>query len=155
VEFRIGGGPRRRRRGQSLEARINEAAELWRMRSDIARNTFISNTDLDEDQAAQFDVLVAAMNMRLQERIESWAEHLQQSEETIDAETGMRVIGDLTDAMVMTYDEMDRVLPEGWREASGGSVDLTDFIDPTVATPLIEVEEQLGQGLHGDAGGAD
>lgn len=148
-QFRLGGDGKRTGGRQTLEDRIDEASDLWRMRSDVARSTFIANAELDVAQVAQFDVLVAAMNMRLGDRIEHWAEQLRERDEPLDPETGMRVINDLTEAMVVTYDEMDRTMPEGWRGESGSSVDLTDFIDPSVATPLIEVEDKIGVGPSG------
>jgi hypothetical protein len=75
-------GPIRTRRGpassgpEDLQARIDEAVELWRVRSDIARSTFVSNAGLARDDAAQFDVLVEAMNIRLRAGFARWAEAL-------------------------------------------------------------------------------
>jgi hypothetical protein len=125
-----------------LQSRIDQATELWQMRADMARAAFVANTELDEAQAAQFDVLVASMNMRLRERLEAWAGELREADQA-GPETGMRMINELTDTMVLTYDELDRTMPQDWRDRSGGSVDLTDFIDPSVATPLIGVESRL------------
>jgi len=134
-----------RRRPTDLQERIDEATELWRIRSDIARNTFVANAQLNDEATTQFDVLVASMNVRLQDRLEHWAESIKSAEE-MGPEIGVRMINDLTDVMVVTYEEMDRTMPGDWRDRSGGSVDLTDFIDPSVAKPLIGVENKIEDG---------
>lgn len=132
-----GGGQR------DLSQRIDEAVELWKLRSDIARSTFISNTGLSPEEAAQFDVVVEAMNMRLGERIDAWSEQLKQEEFEMTEETGVRMMSELSNVMVLTYDEMNRKMPEDWRRNAGNEFNLTDMIDPSVATPLIDVEGKL------------
>ena len=153
VDFQVG-GPRHRRAGRSangaaeggtsLSNRIQQAVELWRMRSDIARSTFIADVGLNEAQAQDFDVLVGAMNLRLSERIGHWADELARTNSApLALDTGMRMMHDLTGTLVLTYDEMDRKLPSGWREKAGEGANLLDFIAPAVATPLIGVEQKL------------
>ena len=132
--------PRGRR---DMTERIDEAIELWQLRSDIARSTFISNAELSPHDAAQFDVLVEAMNMRLGERIGTWAEQLKAEEFEMTEENGVRMMSDLSKVMVLTYDEMDRTMPEDWRRGAGNEFNLTDMIDPSVARPLIDVEGKL------------
>jgi hypothetical protein len=56
-----------------LRERIEEASEVWRVRADVARSTFLANAELSGEEAVQFDVLIAAMNMRLRDRLETWA----------------------------------------------------------------------------------
>ncbi len=133
--------PRPGRRG--MAERIDEAVELWQLRSDIARSTFISNAGLKPPEAAQFDVLVEAMNMRLRERLGTWAEQIKAEDLEMTEENGVRMMNDLSDVMVLTYDEMNRTMPEDWRQKAGGEFSLTDMIDPSVATPLIDVEDKL------------
>ena len=138
--------------GQPLKDRIDEAVELWRVRSDMARNTFVADAGLSPEQSKDFDVVLAAMNLRLRDRIAYWADHLSQAN-VVAPETGMRMMNDLTGVLVFTYDEMDRKMPAGWREKAGESANLVDFIDPSVATPLIGVEDKFRTGRqnrHGD-----
>ena len=117
---------------------IDDAVELWKMRSEIARNTFIANAGLSQQDATKFDVLVDAMNIRLESSIGKWAEDLNAKKDA-SSEDGIRLVNDVTDAMVLTYEEMDRKLPQTWRKNAGKSMQLTDFIDPSVAKPLIPV----------------
>lgn len=127
-----------------LEEHLEEATELWNTRAALARNSFITNTDLDAEQVIRFDVLVAGMNIRLEDTIARWADTLS-GKGAPAPEDGIRLVNELSDAMVFTYDEMDRNLPEDWREAAGKGFDLTQFIDPAVAMPLVGVEDKLQQ----------
>lgn len=131
-------GPSGETPSRDLETRIEEAVELWRLRSEIARNTFLANTDATPQEAARFDVIVASMNLRLEECLAGWAVHLEAGGR-MTAETGVRMLHDLSGALVLTYDELDRNLSPGWREG-GEDVELFDLIDPSVARPLIAVE---------------
>jgi hypothetical protein len=130
-----------------LQARIERAAELWRMRSDIARAAFISDAELTDEDAVNFDVLAAAMNLRLANSIEAWVDGIKNGAEP-GPEAGIRLARNVTDSLVLTYDEMDRKLTPGWREKLDSPLNLTDFIDPSVASPLTEVEDAVG-----DSGG--
>lgn len=124
-----------------LRARIDDAMEAWRVRTDIARNNFIERAGFDAEQAARFDTLVGAMNVRLRDRLERFAQAVQAGE-AVTPEIGARLINDLSAAVVITYDEMDRNLPQ-WRRPEAGRLDLGNFIDPSVAEPLIGIEDAL------------
>lgn len=127
----------------SMKENIQEAIELWKIRSDLARNNFIQRAKLSAEQAVQFDVLVQAMNVRLASQIQQRVDAFKADADAMDAETGVRMIHDLTGAFVLTYDEMDRTLP-GWRgDGAEQDFDLIDFVDPSVALPLVEVEDKL------------
>lgn len=141
VTERVRGG-RTNQTAISFEERIEEAAELWRIRSDIVRSGFVRSARLTPEQTVQFDVLVEAMNIRLKDRIAEWTEVLEK-EETVSPETGVRMINDLSEVLVVTYDEMDRTLPAEWRQNAGSSFDLGGLIDPMVAMPLTKVEPKF------------
>ena len=126
-----------------MDEQIRQASELWQTRVDLARNSFVSNTELTKEQEAGFDVLVEAMNIRLEDRITKWADYLKTKGE-IGPEDGIRMINDLSSVLVLTYDEFDRKLPPTWREKAGSDFQLFNFIDPEVALPLTEIE-----GLNG------
>lgn len=126
---------------RSMRERIDAGMDAWRMRSDIARNNFISKAGFDAAQAAQFDVLTQAMNLRLKDRLSTFAGEVKDGKK-ITPESGARIINDLSGAVVMTYDEMDRTLP-AWRESDVGRFDMADFIDPSVAEPLIDIEGDI------------
>ena len=146
-------GGRKGEEKMGMKERIEKAKEIWQLRSDMARSTFVSNTHLNEDETSKFDVLTEAMNMRLRDKISEWTQALKEGVE-LGPENGIRMVNDLTDVLVLTYNEMDGALPEKWRDNAGGDFDLTDFIDPSVAEPLIEVEGKLpsGRGRWGRGG---
>jgi len=123
---------------------IAEAAELWSARVEMARNSFISNLGLTPQQVALFDGVTAVMNAQLEERIGQWAEALKQKEE-MSSEDGIRMMHELGTVLLKTYDEMDQVMPAGWRDKAGGDFQLVNFIDPAVALPLTEVEGKIQQ----------
>ncbi|MCX7819211.1 MAG: hypothetical protein N2652_08395 [Kiritimatiellae bacterium] len=129
-----------------LRERLNEAIEAWRVRSDIARNNFLARAGLGPEEAAKFDVLVQAMNLRLRDHFEKFSATVQ-SGAPITPELGARMIRNLSDAVVLTYDEMDRQLPR-WRQNADG-LDLGDLIDPAVAEPLLSIEDTLRRADRG------
>jgi len=129
---------------------IAEAAELWSTRVEMSRNSFIGNLGLNPQQTALFDGLTAVMNAQLEERIGKWAEALKQKDE-MSSEDGIRMMSDLGNVLIKTYDEMDQTLPQGWRDKAGSGFELVNFIDPAVATPLTEVEGKLQRRQRRDA----
>jgi hypothetical protein len=127
-----------------MEKQIEQAVAAWRLRSEIVRDTFVANAELTDEEAAQFDTLMAAMNMRLGDGIATWAAELKEGETPLP-ESSIKAMHELSGVLVLTYAEMDRKMPEDWRDA-GERFDLVDFIDPSVAEPLIEVEDVLSSG---------
>ncbi len=126
----------------SLRERLETAREAWAVRVDVARNTFAARTGYRGEELAEFDTILAAMNLRLRNTFEQFARQLAAGEE-LTVERGVRMVNELTGALALTYDELDRKLPSAWRAAAGDDFDLTDFIDPSVAEPLIPVESQI------------
>lgn len=133
--------PDRPDRPADMEAELNAAMELWELRAEIARSTFLANGDFSDGEAVAFDVLIEAMNLRLSHAIETWVSNVEAKE--VRAEDGIRLMNDVTGVLVLTYDEMDRKLPATWRDAAGQSLQLMDFINPSVARPLIRAEGKL------------
>jgi hypothetical protein len=120
-------------------ANLRQASELWLTRAALARNSFVSNAHLDKEQEMKFDVLMESMNLRLGERVDHWVETLK-AKGFLRPEDGLRIMNDLSDALVLTYDEMDRSLPADWREKGGENFQLVNFIDPEAVMPLMELE---------------
>jgi hypothetical protein len=130
-------------RSQTMKQNIDAARELWETRAAMARNNFISNIKATPEQATNFEVIVEAMNLRLGTAIDSWAAVLK-TQEVVQAEQGIRMMNDLSEIVVGTYDEMDGKMPEGWRANSGENFQLHDLIDPDVVTPLADLEGRFG-----------
>jgi hypothetical protein len=129
---------------------IAEAAELWSTRVEMSRNSFIGNLGLNPQQTAMFDGITAVMNAQLEERIGKWAESLKQKDE-MSSEDGIRMMTELGGVLTKTYDEMDQALPPGWRDKAGSEFQLVNFIDPAVATPLVDVESKIQRRQRRDA----
>jgi hypothetical protein len=128
--------------GEDLRRRIDEAMDVWRIRADVARNSFVSSAGLNAAAAGTFDVVVAAMNLRLANSISNWVEQVKKNDR-MTPEDGARILNDVTSVFVLTYNELDRKLPATWRDGAGDRFDLVTFVDPSVATPLIGIEDAL------------
>ena len=130
---------------------IAEASELWSTRVEMSRNSFIGNLGLNAQQTAIFDGITAVMNAQLEDRIGKWAEALKQKDE-MSSEDGIRMMTELGGVLTKTYDEMDQALPPGWRDKAGTEFQLVNFVDPAVATPLVDVESKIQRRQRRDAG---
>jgi hypothetical protein len=50
------------------------------------------------------------------------------------------MMSDLSSALVLTYDELDRKLPPTWRDQAGTGFELVRFVDPEVLTPMQDLQ---------------
>jgi hypothetical protein len=133
-----------RRTKKTMQEDIDKAVELWQLRSNIARSTFLENGRFSDGDAIDFDVLMEAMNVRLAHTIEEWAKDVEKKEQ-VGAEEGIRLMNGITEALILTYDAMDEKLPKDWRETGGKGMRLFDFIDPAVAKPIITIEDRMDE----------
>lgn len=124
--------------------RIQTAAELWKVRRDLARNSFMSRVKPTPEAAARVDVIMQAMNVRLEESVSRWVEYIKEAED-LSPEDGVRIMNELSGIVVMTYDDLDRTLPEAWRDQAGEKFQVFDFINPEVVLPLADVEGILNR----------
>ena len=132
-----------------LRARIDEAADLWRTRAEIAKTKTIEKLWLDASGADSFNAAVDEMNARLRESIQIIADELANARE-MTPELGVRLMGDLSTTLAETYDLIGESAGADRRDEVS-SLMLTDFIDPSVAEPLIDVQDKLGgPGFDGD-----
>ena len=126
---------------EDLRARIEEAQEIWRARVDVARANWKEKLKLDEATSQKFDATLDEMNTQLYETMQALADQIA-SKKTITQELGLRMVGDATAIMAETYDKLGGlVAPDGRDTVS--QMQMTDFIDPGVAEPLIAVQGQL------------
>lgn len=126
---------------EDLRARIEEAQELWRARVDVARSNWKEKLKLDEAASRKFDATLDEMNAQLYETMQALADQIA-SKKTITQELGLRMVGDATAIMAETYDKLGAVAPVDGRDTVS-QMQMTDFIDPGVAEPLIAVQGQL------------
>ena len=132
---------RRRTDPEDLRARIDEAADLWRTRSEIARASAVEKLRLDADGENAFNAALKAMNDKLRDSIQIVADEIAASEE-MTPELGVRMMGDLSASLAEAYDAVAACADEGVRNEVS-RLNLVDFIDPSVAEPMIAVQGKL------------
>ena len=134
--------PRRKRVApEDLRARIDEAAELWRTRIEIARAAASEKLGLDDKGAESFNDAIEDMNAKLRESIQIVADRVASSE-AMTQELGVRLMGDIATTLAETYDSLATCVDEDHR-GEVSRLQLTDFIDPSVGEPLIAVQDKL------------
>ena len=135
------GGGRRRMRPENLAARIEEAKELWSARVEIARANALKRLKLSPEGEKAFDEALARMNQKIGESVAAVAERLS-GEEKFSHELGVRLMGDLGISLAETYDELGAAVGEDSR-ADVSQLNLIDFVDPSVAEPLVGLQDKL------------
>ena len=142
---RVGDAPlpekRKRVAPEDLRARIDEAAELWRTRIEIARASAIEKLGLDDKGAESFNDAIEDMNVKLRESIQIVADRVASSE-AMTQELGVRLMGDIATSLAETYDSIATCVDEDHR-GEVSRLELTNFIDPSVGEPLIAVQDKL------------
>ena len=126
---------------EDLRARIEEAQDLWRTRVDVARAQWKAKLKLTGDAERAFDAALQEMNERLYDSISVLAGILSEKEE-MTPELGLRLVGETTTILAETYDKIGSCAASGDREEIA-KIQMTDFIDPGVAEPLINVQGKL------------
>lgn len=137
VEVRRG----RRLDPEDLRARIDEAADLWRTRVEIARTAAVEKLGLDEARARAFGEAIDAMNEKLRDSMQFVADEIA-SAKAMTPELGVRLMGDLSTSLAETYDAIGGCVGEDKRDQVS-ELQLFDFVDPSVAEPLIAVQDKL------------
>lgn len=134
--------PRRKRVApEDLRARIDEAAELWRTRIEIARASAIDKLGLDDKGAESFNDALEDMNAKLRESMQIVADRVASSE-SLTHELGVRLMGDIATSLAEAYDAIGTCVDEDHR-GEVSRLELTNFIDPSVGEPLIAVQDKL------------
>jgi hypothetical protein len=126
---------------EDLRARIEEAKELWATRVQIAREQWLNRLRLTAEGAALFDATIDAMNAEMLASMQGLADALAADGE-MTPELGTRFFNEMTASLVRTYDDLDAFVPAEQR-GEAARIELTDFIDPAVAEPLIDVQNKL------------
>ena len=132
---------RRKLSPEDLKARIDEAADLWRTRIELARTAAVSKLGLDDDGCAAFDGAVAAMNEKLRESMQIVADQIASVDE-LTPELGVRLMGDVSASLAEAYDAIGACVAEG-RRGDVSKLNIADFIDPSVAEPFVAVQDKL------------
>lgn len=126
---------------EDLRARIEEAAELWRTRSELVRADTVKKLGLDADGEARFDDAVVRMNEEIRASVQAIADALA-DEDVLTPELGVRLMGDLSVTMAETYDRIG-ACTDADRRDDVSRLQLIELVDPSVAEPLIAVQDKL------------
>jgi hypothetical protein len=126
---------------EDLRARIEEAAELWRTRSELVRANAVKKLGLDAQGEARFDEALARMNDELRASIQTIADALAEADE-LTPELGVRLMGDLSATVADTYDQIGACV-EASQRGEVSNLELVELVDPSVAEPLIAVQGKL------------
>ena len=124
-----------------LQARIDEAAEMWRTRIQLARATALEKLGIAQDSAEAFDTALSDMNSRLRDAMQAIADILVNESEATP-EIGVRLMNDISAVMVEAYDQIGGCVDAASR-GTVSELNLMEFIDPSVAEPLIAVQDKL------------
>lgn len=133
--------PEKRLSPEDLKARIDEAADLWRTRIEVAKASAVSKLGLGDAGKASFEDALEAMNDRLRESAQIVADQIA-SAERMTPELGVRLMGEVSTALAETYDAIGACAGEGKRDEVS-NMNLADFIDPSVAEPFVAVQDKL------------
>ena len=133
--------PERRLSPEDLKARIDEAADLWRTRVEIAKASAVAKLGLGDADVAAFDEAIAAMNDRLRESVQIVADQIASAEE-MTPELGIRLMGDVSASLAEAYDAIGACAEAGKR-GDVSKLNIADFIDPSVAEPFVSVQDKL------------
>lgn len=130
---------------EDLRVRIEEAADLWRSRSDIARTVAIEKLGLDTAGVKAFDEVLKTMNDKLRGTFEIVAEEIASAKQ-MTPELGIKMMGDIATSLSEAYDSLATNSGENMREEVS-KLQIVDFIDPSVAEPLINVQNIIEGGI--------
>ena len=135
---------------EDLRARIEEAQELWQTRVELARANWKSKLKVSAENEARFDAAMDEMNQHLHETMQALAQQVAEKGK-VTAELGLRLVGDATTIMAETYEKVGACTTPELRD-SVADMPMTDFIDPGVAEPLIEVQDLFKNQFGNEAG---
>ena len=134
--------PRGRLPRVDLRSRIDEAADLWRTRVELAKTQWKAKLGIPEgERSAAFDSAVGSMNESLLETMTALAEEIEKAER-MTPELGLRLMGDASRVMAEAYDAIGEAVPPE-RRGEVSELPVFEFIDPSVAEPLIGVQDKL------------
>ena len=125
-----------------LRARIDEAADLWRTRVELAKTQWKAKLGIPEgEKSATFDNAIGSMNESLLETMTALAEEIEKAKK-MTPELGLRLMGDASRVMAEAYDAIGEAVPPD-RRGEVSELPVFEFIDPSVAEPLIGVQDKL------------
>ena len=136
---------------EDLQSRIEEAADLWNTRVELAKTQWKGKLGIGDGKASEeFDSAVATMNEALRDTMEALAAEIEKAGK-VNTELGLRMMGDLSRNLADAYDAIGALVPAD-RRGEVSEMPVHEFIDPMVAEPLIRVQDKLEGGFRMQGG---
>lgn len=128
---------------QDLRMRIDEAAELWRTRVALATTQWKEKLGIGAGTPADgsFDDAVSEMNDNLREVMQALADEIE-SAGKLTPELSLRMMGECSRVLAEGYDALRAGVPPE-KGATVSEMPAWEFVDPSVAEPLISVQDKL------------
>ena len=134
---------------EDLEARLEEAADLWNTRVELAKTQWKSKLGIEDGPNSEaFDSALATMNESLYDTMAALADEIEKAGK-VNTELGLRMMGDLSRNLADAYDAIGALVPAD-RRGEVSEMPVHEFIDPMAAEPLIRVQDKLEGGFRAD-----
>lgn len=124
-----------------LKNRIEDAKELWRTRSELARTQWKAKLNVSGDNEKRFDEMVDAMNADLKDVMSEFASIVAERKD-VSPELGVKMMSAVTRTLAEGYDALGECV-EGDARDEVAKMPLHEFIDPSVIEPMIQVQDYL------------
>ena len=124
-----------------LKNRIEDAKELWRTRSELARTQWKAKLNVSGDAEKRFDEMVDAMNADLKDVMSEFASIVAERKD-VSPELGVKMMSAVTRTLAEGYDAIGECVDADARE-DVAKMPLHEFIDPSVIEPMIQVQDYL------------
>lgn len=124
-----------------LKNRIEDAKELWRTRSELARTQWKAKLNVSGDNEKRFDEMVDAMNADLKDVMSEFASIVAERKD-VSPELGVKMMSAVTRTLAEGYDALGECV-EGDAREEVAKMPLHEFIDPSVIEPMIQVQDYL------------
>lgn len=124
-----------------LKNRIEDAKELWRTRSELARTQWKAKLNVSGDAEKRFDEMVDAMNADLKDVMSEFASIVAERKD-VSRELGVKMMSAVTRTLAEGYDALGECV-EGDAREEVAKMPLHEFIDPSVIEPMIQVQDYL------------
>lgn len=127
---------------EDMESALDAASDLFDIRRQQAMEILINELNLSPDEIADFEAAMSDMNDDIEEQIQDFVDGIS-DEMNPSPEDALALAHDLSGTLLGSYDRMDEIFPEDWREDASPDTSPINFIDPRVALPILKIEEEM------------
>jgi len=126
---------------ENLRERIEDAKELWRTRSELARAQWKAKLGISGEKEKRFDEMVDAMNADLKDVMAEFAAEVAEKKD-VSPELGVRMMSALTGTLAEEYAALGECVDPDKRDEVS-KIPLHEFVDTSVIEPMIQVQDYL------------